>query len=102
MFEHDRSVLLDVFIQSQARRRTRENVAEQCFAGGERVAPQVVTVEFDKVEGVQENALIVALAADALEVRDSMIVTGDRLSVDDARAQGQLGQSLDNEREAVG
>jgi hypothetical protein len=52
MFEHDGSVPLDVFVQPQAGWRTGEYVAEQCFAHSESLAPQVIAVQLDQVEGV--------------------------------------------------
>jgi hypothetical protein len=79
MMEDDSSVLLEVLIKPQTRCRTREHLGEQCFAHGERIAPQIITVQPDQIEGVQENAIIVVSISDALEVRDSVVAARDRL-----------------------
>src|SRR6516165_3188794 len=102
MLERDTSVILDVLIQPQAGRRTREQVAEQRPARGKRVMPQVVSVKLDQVEGIQENAIVLPAIPDALEIRDPVVATSHRLAVDDTRMRGQLGQCLDNERKATG
>ena len=102
MLEHDRPVIPNGFIEPQTRPRTREQVAEQRLARGERVMPQVVAVKLDQVKGVQENAIIVPATPDALEIRDPVVTTSHRLAVDDTRTRGQLGQCLDNERKATG
>ena len=102
MLERDTSVILDVLIQPQAGRRTREQVAEQRLARGERVMPQVVSVKLDQVEGVQENAIVVPAIPDALKIRDPVVTTSHRFAVDDTRTQAQLGQCLHNQRKATG
>ena len=43
-----------------------------------------------------------AAIADAIERSDAVVVTGDRLAVDDARALTQAGQRLDNQRKTIG
>jgi hypothetical protein len=83
-------------------RRSREKAAECCLANDERIAAQIIAVEFDQVEGVEENAIIVVPVTDAVERRYSILAARDRLSVDDAGARAQLGDRLDDERESVG
>src|ERR1700730_8607910 len=63
---------------------------------------QVIAVEFDQVEGVEENAIIVVPVTDAVERRYPVRTARDRLSVDDAGPGAQLGDRLDDERESVG
>jgi hypothetical protein len=40
--------------------------------------------------------------ANAIERRDTVVITGNRLAVDDAGARAQAGQRLDDQREAIG
>jgi hypothetical protein len=40
--------------------------------------------------------------ADTIERRDAIVITGNRLAVDDARARTQANQRLDNQWEAIG
>jgi hypothetical protein len=40
--------------------------------------------------------------ANAIEQSDAVVITGDRLAVDDAGARAQAGQRLDDQREAIG
>jgi hypothetical protein len=51
---------------------------------------EIVTIQLDKIEGVQERLAIVAPIADAVEACDAIIVTDDRLAVDD-RTTGFVG-----------
>ena len=53
------------------------------------------------VEGVQEDAFIVAAVAHTIERSDAVVITGNRLPVDDAGARAQASQGLDDEREAI-
>ena len=39
--------------------------------------------------------------ANAIERRDAVVITGNRLAVDDARARAQARQSLDDQRETI-
>jgi hypothetical protein len=53
-------------------------------AHDERIAAQIIAVEFDQVEGVEENAIIVVPVTDAVERRYPILAARDRLSVHDA------------------
>jgi hypothetical protein len=76
-------------------------VARRRLADFERVAAEIVAVQLDQIEGVQEHAGVVSAVTDALEARHSIVVTGDRLAVDDAGPPAQPSQGLDDQREAV-
>src|ERR1700730_5053962 len=65
-------------------------------------AAQIIAVEFDQVEGVEENTIIVVPVTDAVERRYPILAARDRLSVDDAGPVAQLGDRLDDERESIG
>src|ERR1700730_2732023 len=71
VMEDIRAVCLQVLIQSQAQRRSREKAAECCLAHDERIAAQIIAVELDQVEGVEENTIIVVRLTDAVARRRS-------------------------------
>src|ERR1700730_15140226 len=102
VMEDIRAVCLQMLIQSQAQRRSREKAAECCLANDERIVAQIIAVEFDQVEGVEENAIIVVPVTDAVERRYPILAARDRLSVDDAGPGAQLGDRLDDEGKSVG
>src|SRR5262249_2471008 len=58
----------------------------------QRIAPQVVGVQLDQVEGVEKDAPVSALVTDEIERGDA---------VDDAGARAQACQRLDDQREAT-
>src|SRR6516164_7297856 len=66
------------------------------------IAPQVVAVQFDQVEGVQERAVIMAAVANEIERGNAVVIAGDSFAVDDAGARAQSCQRLDDQREAMG
>jgi len=67
-----------------------------------RIAPQVVAVQLDEVEGVEEDAPVSALVPDEIERGDTVVIASDRLAIDDAGARAQASQGLGDEREAMG
>src|SRR5262249_43806907 len=46
-----------------------------------RIAPQVVAVRFDEVEGVQERTVIMAAVANEIERGNAVVIAGDSLAV---------------------
>ena len=58
--------------------------------------------ELDQVEGVGEDAGVVAAVADAVEARHAILAAAHRLAVDDAGARAQAGERLHDQRETVG
>jgi hypothetical protein len=63
-----------------------------------RITPQVVVVQLDKVEGVEEYALVSALVPDEIERGNAVLIAGDRLAVDDAGTRAQACQRLDDQK----
>src|ERR1700730_14345668 len=58
--KHERAILVvEVLVEAQPRCRTPEQARERRLAHCERVAPQIVAVEFDQVEGIEEHARVV-------------------------------------------
>src|SRR5262249_12751737 len=51
-----------------------------------RIAPQIVAVQLDEVEGVEKDALVSALVPDEIERGDAVVIAGDSLAIDDAGA----------------
>jgi hypothetical protein len=64
--EHGGTVGLDVLIEPQARTSLGQDGLERGLADLKRIAPQVVAVQLDEVEGIEEYA------------PDSSLVTGER------------------------
>ena len=52
-----------------------------------RIAPQVIAVLLDQVEGVKEYALVSALVTDEIERGHAVVIAGDGFTIDDARAR---------------
>jgi hypothetical protein len=59
--------------------------SEGGFADIERIASEVVAVQFDEVERVEEYVANIAPIADVVEACDAIFVADDCLAVDDAR-----------------
>ena len=73
---------------------------ERGLAYLKRVAPQIVAVQLDEVEGIEEDAVVSALVPDEIERGDAVVIAGDSFAVDNAGARAQAGQCLDDQREA--
>src|SRR5262245_5710534 len=101
MGKDGRAIALGMLIEPDAGARLGHDRRERCFADLKWITPQVVTVQFDKVEGVQERAVIMAAVANEIERGNAVVVAGDSLAIDDARARAQACQRLDYQREAV-
>src|SRR5262245_65231608 len=74
---------------------------ERGLADLKRIAPQVVAVQLDQVEGVEKDAPVSALVTDEIERGDAVVIAGDSFAVDDAGARAQACQRLDDQREAT-
>jgi hypothetical protein len=66
------------------------------------LAPQVVAVQLDEIEGIEKHAGVVPPVADAIKARHAVAAACDRLTVDDAGTRAQPRQRLDDQREAAG
>jgi hypothetical protein len=78
----------DVLVQPQAGCPLQQR-REGGLADVERFASQVVAVEFDQIEGIQEDARVMTAIAQAVEVRHALVVAAHRLAVVDAGARAQ-------------
>jgi hypothetical protein len=61
--------------------------ASVALADFERIAPKVVAVQFDQVEGIEECLAVMPSVADAVEGRDAAVVASDSFAIDDAGAR---------------
>src|SRR5262249_53896671 len=74
---------------------------ESGLADLKRITPQVVAVQFNEVEGVEEDALVRALVTDEIERCNAILIAGDSFAVDDARARAKPCQRLDDQRKTM-
>src|SRR5262249_43558482 len=76
--------------------------SQRGLAHFQRIAPQVVAIELDQVEGVEEYTPVRALVTHELERGHAVVIASHRLPIEDAGARAQARQRLDDEREAPG
>jgi hypothetical protein len=86
MLEHERPLGLQMLIELHPVPCASKQPREGRLAPFERLAPQIVAVEFEDVERPHEDADIVAPVSDPLEQRDAVITARDRLAIEDAGA----------------
>src|SRR5262249_48179274 len=100
--EDRRAVALHVFVEPDAGAGLGHDRCERGLADLKRITAQVVTVQFDEVEGVEEYALVSAVVPDEIERGNAVVIAGDSFAVDNAGARAQAGQCLDYQPEAMG
>src|SRR5262249_21725164 len=96
MGEDGRAVALDMLVEPDAGAGLGDDRCERGLADLKRIAPQVVAVQFDEVEGVEEYALVSALVTDEIERGNAVVIASDSFAIDDARARAQAGQRFDD------
>jgi len=100
--EDSRAIALDMLVEPDAGLGFGHDRCERGLTDLKRIAPQVVAVQLDEVEGVEEDAPVSALVPDEIERGDTVVIASDRLAIDDAGARAQACQRLDDQREAAG
>src|SRR5262249_42480885 len=100
--EDGRAVALDMLVEPDAGAGLGHNRRERGLADLKRIAPEVVAVQLDEVERVEEYALVSALVPDEIERSNAVVIAGDSFAIDDARPRAQMGQRIDDQREAAG
>jgi hypothetical protein len=60
---------------------------ERGLAHLQRITAQIISVQFDQVESIEEDALVSAVVTDEIERGNAIVVTGDSLAINDARAR---------------
>src|SRR5262245_44391134 len=101
MGEDGRAVALHVFVEPYAVAGLGHNRCERGLADLKRIAPHVVAVQLDEVEGIKKDAPVSALVPNEIERGNAVVIAGDGFAVDDARARAQACQLLDDQREAT-
>src|SRR5262249_35819086 len=102
MGEDGRAVALDMLVEPDAGAGLGHDRCERGLADPKRIAPQVVAVQLDEVEGVEKDAPVSALVTDEIERGHAAVIAGDSLAIDDSAARAQACQRLDDQREAMG
>src|SRR5262249_2698417 len=102
MGEDGRAVAFQMLVEAQAKASFGQHTSKRGLADLNRIAPQVVAVQLDQVEGVQERAVIMAAVANEIERGNALVIAGNRFATDDAGAGAQTCERLDYQREAVG
>ena len=102
MGEDGRAVALDMLIEPDAGAGLGHDRCERGLADLKRIAPQIVAVQLDEVEGVEEYAVVSAVVTDEIERGNPVVIAGDGFAVDDAGARAEPSQRLNDQREAAG
>jgi hypothetical protein len=102
MGEDGRAVAFHVFIEPYAGAGLGHDRCEGGLANRKRIAAEIVAIQFDQIECVEEYALVSALVTDEIKRGNAVVIAGDCLAVDDARARAQVRHRLNDQREAVG
>ena len=87
-----------MFVEPYAGAGLGHDRCERGLADLRRIAPQVVAVQLDQVEGVEEYALVSAVVTDEIERRNAVVIAGDSFAVDGACARTQASQRLNDQR----
>jgi len=74
MREHDRPVVLEVFVDQDARQRPGQDRGERRLARDQRFAAQIIAVQFDQIERAQDHAVVVPTLAESIEIGDAVVV----------------------------
>jgi hypothetical protein len=91
------AVVFHMLVESNARTNLGQDHLKGSFAALQRVGSEIVAVKFDQVESVQENAFVMVAVANAIEQSDPVVITGNRLAVDDVGARARAGQCLEDQ-----
>jgi hypothetical protein len=83
-----------VFVEPDAGLGLGHDRCESGFADLKRIAPQVVAVQLDEVEGIEKYAPISALVPDEIERGNAVLVASNRLAIDDAGARARAGEGF--------
>src|SRR5262249_10248282 len=98
MGEDGRAVALDVLVEAQAKASFGQHTSKRGLADLKRIAPQVVAVQLNEVEGVQKHANVSAAVTDEIERGNAIVIASDSFTVDNAGVRAQAGQCLDGKR----
>src|SRR5262249_29245571 len=86
MGEDGRAVAFQMLVEAQAKASFGQRTSKRGLADLKWIAPEIVAVQFNEVEGVQERAVIMAAIANEIERGNAVVIAGNSLAVDDAGA----------------
>src|SRR5262249_41432437 len=92
----------DMVVNLQPYRRFGEQPDQQHLAPLDALAPQVITIKLNEVEGVEEHAPVIAPVAQPAKHRQAIIVPSDRLAIDQTRVRLEGIRGGGDQREAPG
>src|SRR5215472_6383887 len=98
--EYALAIVGEVPVQTQPPKAPTQQARERRPARLQRLAPQVFAIQLKEVEGVEEDMLARRLAPQPLEHREPVLIAGDGLAVDQARADLEPVNGLEDERVA--
>jgi hypothetical protein len=87
MGEDGRAVALDMLIEPDARAGLGHDRCERGLADLKRIAPHIVAVQFDQVEGIEEDALVSPVVTDEIERGNAVVIAGNSFAIDDAERE---------------
>jgi hypothetical protein len=59
------------------------------LAALQRITPQIIAVQLDKVEGIEEDGLVSPVVTDEIERGNAIVIARNRFSIDNAGARAQ-------------
>jgi len=72
--EDHRAVALDMLVEAQAKANFGQHTSKRGLADLKRITPHVVAVQFDQVECVDEDTVVVAVATDEIERGNAVVI----------------------------
>jgi hypothetical protein len=73
-----------MLVEAQAKASFGQHTSKRGLAHFQRITPHVVAVQLNQVEGVEEGVTVMASVADTVERGNAVVVTHNRLPIDDA------------------
>ncbi len=73
-----------MLVEAQAKASFGHHTSKGGLAHFQRITPHVVAVQLNQVEGVEEGVTVMASVADTVERGNAVVVTHNRLPIDDA------------------
>src|SRR5262249_8692030 len=92
----------DVVVDLQPYRRLGEQPDQQHLATLDGLAPQVITIKLNEIEGVEEYAPVIAPVAQPVKYRQAVVVASYGLAIDQARRSLERERGAHDQREASG
>src|SRR6266436_2108935 len=100
MGEDGGAVSFNMFAEPDAGAGLGQDRCERGLANQKRITPQVVAVQFNQVEGVQEDMVVMAVVANEVKRRHAVVTARDSFAINDAGARAQAGYRINNQQEA--